>query len=280
MRKVVLIVGTLALLAGILSLCTPEKPAQEEHKTVDLPPEVKLAPMINYSVVNKFPHDVNCFTEGFLFHNNQLLESSGAPEQFPLCKSNFGVLDLKTGKLEQKGELDRKIYFGEGILVLNNLLYQLTYTNQIGFIYDAKTYERKGQFNYANREGWGMTTDGKHMIMSDGTNELTYLNPSDFTVLKKLGVKENGFALDHINELEYIKGYIYANVWLTNYIVKIDPNDGNVIGKLDLTALQSDAREGNVTIAEMNGIAYDSINDKILVTGKLWPKVYEISFPH
>jgi glutamine cyclotransferase len=220
------------------------------------------------------------FTEGFLFHDNKLFESTGAPGNLPQTKSSFGILNLNTGKLDQKAELDRNVYFGEGILILNNYLYQLTYTNQVCFVYDAKTFQRKGQFNYRNKEGWGMTTDGKQIIMSDGSNLLTYINPSDFSVIKTISVSENGFALDFVNELEYIKGYIYANVWMTNFIVKIDPTNGNVVGKLDLGDLYADAKSANLNLAEMNGIAWDSISDKILVTGKLWPHVYEIKFEH
>ena len=174
---------------------TPEKPAKQ----------IRIAPMIDFSVKEKYPHDVSLFTEGFLFHDNQLYESTGSPLNLPQTRSLFGPLDLKTGKLDVKGELDRKTYFGEGIVFLNNYMYQLTYTNQVGFIYDAKTFERRGQFNYSNREGWGLTTDGKNIIMSDGSNTITYLDPKNFSVIKTIDVTENGFALDYINELEYIK---------------------------------------------------------------------------
>lgn len=256
-------------------------PEKSEPKTVmQVPTEVKLAPMISYSVVTKYPHDITSFTEGLLFSNNKLLESTGASANLPQTRSAFGELNLETGKLNIKAELDKTQYFGEGIVVINNYLYQLTYTNQVGFIYNAKTFDRMGQFSYSNKEGWGMTTDGKHIIMSDGTNQLTYLNPSDFSVVKTLGITENGFALDFINELEYIKGYIYANVWMTHFIVKIDPATGAVVGKLDLSDLYNDAKKTNLSLAEMNGIAYHSVADKILVTGKLWPTLYQISFSH
>ena len=261
---------------------TLNKNNYEENKdsNKNILPEVKPVTMINYTVVNRYPHDISLFTEGFLFHDNKLFESTGAPDHLPQTKSSFGIVDLKTGKFDQKAEIDKKIYFGEGMLVLNKFIYQLTYTNQIGFIYDSKTYERRGQFSYRNKQGWGLTTEGKHIIMSDGTNELSYLNPSDFSLVKTLNVTENGFALDFINELEYIKGYIYANVWMTDFIVKIDPQTGVVVGKLDLSALKSESKSGNINLAEMNGIAYDSINDRIMVTGKLWPTIYELKFEH
>jgi glutaminyl-peptide cyclotransferase len=260
--------------------CDPAKQAPVEENTAQKVSDVKLIPMIDYSLVKAYPHDVNSFTEGFLFHNNKLLESTGAPGNLPQTKSLFGELDLTTGQLTKKAELDKTLYFGEGIVVVNNYLYQLTYTNQIGFIYDAKTYERKGQFGYVSKQGWGMTTDGKNIIMSDGTNAITYLNPSDFSISKTLSVTENGFALDFINELEWINGFIYANVWMTNFIVKIDPESGDVVGKLDLTELANQAKKININLAEMNGIAYDSLTNRILVTGKLWPSVYEIKFNH
>lgn len=274
---------SIALFALLLSACACEpikQPEQTSGETPAAPTTIKLVPMLDYTLVKEYPHDTNLFTEGFLFHNGKLLESTGAPGNLPQTKSLFGELDLKTGQLNTKAELDRNVYFGEGIVVLNKYIYQLTYTNQIGFIYDATTYERKGQFGYASKQGWGMTTDGKHIIMSDGTNAITYLNPSDFSIAKTISVTENGFALDFINELEYIKGYIYANVWMTNFIVKIDPESGDVLAKLDLTQLQNQSKKNNINLAEMNGIAYDSIADKIMVTGKLWPNVYEIKFNH
>ncbi len=274
-KKIILLYSSLLFLYS----CEPEKPKQTNKEAENLP-AVKLIPMLDYSVVNTYPHDITCFTEGFLFHDSKLYESTGAPDNLPQTKSSFGIVDLKTGKYEQKGELDKKTYFGEGILFMKNYMYQLTYTNQIGFIYDAKTFERTGQFSYKNKEGWGLTTDGTSIIMSDGTNNLTYLNPNGFKIEKTLSIKENGFAVDFINELEYIKGYIYANVWQTNFIVKIDPSTSEVVAKIDLTELYNQSRIKNINLAEMNGIAYDSITDRILVTGKLWPTIYEIKFAH
>ena len=241
---------------------------------------VPKTPLLSYTVVARYPHDTTSFTEGLLFHNNTLYESTGAPKYLAQTRSAIGTVDLKTGKFNTKVEIDKKTYFGEGILILNNKLYQLTYENQIGFIYDLKTFNRIGQFGYQNKEGWGMTTEGKHLIFSDGSCNLTYLDPADFKQVRKIPVVENGYELPAINELEYIKGYIYANVWMTNRIVKIDPNSGDVVGSLDLSALYEQSRSRYEDLNEMNGIAYDSITDKILVTGKLWPDIYEIQFPH
>ncbi|MBL7930834.1 MAG: glutaminyl-peptide cyclotransferase [Bacteroidia bacterium] len=260
----------------ILFSCGPEQPAKDK-KPAGTQVE-KRTPLIPFTVVNKFPHDTTAYTEGFLFHNNLLMESTGAPEYLPYARSTFGFVDLETGKLNVKVEIDKQKYFGEGIVVLNNLLYQLTYTNQVGFLYDAKTFQKKGQFNYANKEGWGLTTDGKYLIMSDGTNILTFLDPIDQKVIKTLQVSENGYASDRLNELEFIKGYIYANLWMTNTIVKIDPTSGQVVEKMEMDELVVESRAKHKSSLEMNGIAYDSINDKVLVTGKFWPYIYEIKF--
>jgi glutamine cyclotransferase len=264
------------LLVLAFTSCEPEK----KHETRETLAPVKSTLILNYEVKQKYPHSTDLFTEGFLFHEGKLYESTGSPESQPGTFSAFGELDLQTGKLSKKGELDKKIYFGEGIVFHDNLLYQLTYTNQVCFTYDAKTFRKKGQFSFPNKEGWGITTDGNSLIYSDGTDILTFLNPSTCQKAKEVSVRENGFAVMYLNELEYIRGYIYANVWMSNNILKIDPNTGDVLAKLELDRLFNEARAANPKSLEMNGIAYDSIQDKILVTGKLWPNIFEISFPH
>jgi glutamine cyclotransferase len=234
---------------------------------------------INFKVVKKFPHDTGSFTEGFLFHDNQLFESTGSPEDFPSTRSVFGPVDLKTGKIDVKAELDRKIYFGEGIVFFGDKIYQLTYKNQTGFIYDSKTYKQTGTFKYSNKEGWALTTDGKSIIMSDGTNVITYLDPDSLHVIKKLNVTFYGQSALDMNELEYVKGYIYANIWTTTKIAKIDPASGKVVGIIDLSSLHAEAAEKNPEAESTNGIAYDEANDRFLVTGKFWPEIYQIRFP-
>lgn len=277
MKKFSLIISLVVISLAITS-CEHEKPKENTTvpPVVDNTPEI---PQISFSVENQYPHDITSFTEGFLFHDGKLFESTGATENLPQTRSLFGIVDLKTGKIDVKAELDRTIYFGEGIVILNGKVFQLTYKNQICFIYDGKTYKNIGKFNYTNREGWGLTTDGKSLIMSDGTSYITYLDPVSFAVTKVLDVAENNYVLVNINELEYIKGFIYANIWMTNTIVKIDPNTGDVVGKMDLSSLSEESKIKNPGSAEMNGIAYDSISNKILVTGKLWPTIYEIKFP-
>lgn len=237
-------------------------------------------PSINYSYRNAYPHDTNSFTEGFLIQNGKLYESTGATPDLPQTKSLFGVVDLTTGIIDTKVELDKSRYFGEGIAFLNGKVFQLTYKSKIGFIYDALTFEKLGSFSFPSSEGWGLTTNGIYLIMSDGTNKLTYLDPVTFQVVRTISVTQNEFGKAYLNELEYIKGYIYANIYGTNTIVKINPIDGTVVGTLDLGSLAYEAKTLYKGSLEMNGIAYDSITDRVFVTGKLWPKIYEIEFSH
>ena len=235
---------------------------------------------INFKVIKTYPHDTESFTEGFLFYNNQLFESTGSPEEFPKTRSVFGIVDLNTGKIDIKVELDKNSYFGEGIVVFEGKIFQLTYKNQTGFIYDLKSYKKIGSFKYSNKEGWGLTSDGKNIIMSDGTNIITYLDPDSLKVVKTLKVTFNGSSALYMNELEFIDGYIYANVWTTNNIAKIDPKTGIIVGIIDLSSLFYEARKSYPMSEATNGIAYDSSKDRIFVTGKFWPTIYQIKFPH
>lgn len=257
--------------------CGPDKP-KEKNVVPPVEDNTPIIPEIKFTVEHQYPHDVNSFTEGFLFHEGKLFESTGSPDNLPQTKSVFGIVDLKSGKIDVKAEIDRK-YFGEGIVFLNGKVFQLTYREQTGYIYDGKTYKNIGKFNYTNREGWGLTTDGKQLIMSDGTSYLTFMDPTNFSVVKTLGVAENERFQEYLNELEYVKGFIYANIWTTNLIVKIDPNTGDIVGKMDLSTLLYESKVRNPNALETNGIAYDSVSNKILVTGKLWPTIYEIKFP-
>jgi glutaminyl-peptide cyclotransferase len=239
-------------------------------------------PTIGYAYINSYPHDLNSFTEGFLIHDGSLFESTGATKEFPQTRSLFGIVDLKTGKIDPKVEIDKVKYFGEGIAFLDGRVFQLTYKTKVGFVYDALTFKKTNEFTFPSDEGWGLTTDGTNLIMSDGTNILTYLNPNTFEVSKTISVSAKGYERNNLNlnELEYIQGFIFANLWTTNTIVKIDPKNGKVVGKLDLNSLAYDANKLFPASLEMNGIAYDSISDKVLVTGKFWPKIYEIELSH
>jgi glutaminyl-peptide cyclotransferase len=258
---------------------------------------------LDYQLVKTYPHDTTAYTEGLLFHDGQLYESTGTEANMPPeRRSLFGTVDLATGKITPKAELDRRMYFGEGIVFLGGKVYQLTYTTKIGFIYDAKTFKQLGEFTFPNREGWGMTTDGKYLIMSDGTSNVSYYDPDSsrpvevkirydngdsvtktlpsFRLVRTLTVSDNNGPDSNINELEMINGFLYANQWQTNYILKIDTTNGRVVARLDLGDLVKKALDQYPDAEVLNGIAYDSATGKIYVTGKLWPYIFEINFPH
>jgi glutamine cyclotransferase len=263
------------LALAILNSCSNNEKSAEDTTAAVLPAPIEN---LTFKLNGTFPHDTVSFTEGFLVHKGKFIESTGSPSDKPQARSLVGILNTKTGKLDARIELDRSIYFGEGVVILNDKLYQLTYKNQQGFIYDANSFKKLGEFKYANLEGWGLTTDGKSIIMSDGTSALTYLDPNTQKPVKTITVTKEGQPLNMINELEYIDGYIYANVWLTNYIVKIDPATGNIVGSLDMNPIYAAEKADNPNANEMNGIAYDQDTKKVYVTGKMWSKVYEIAF--
>lgn len=270
--------GSFLILIAALSLssCKNGEKNPDETNTTAVPP----IPVINYAVVKSFPHDVSSYTEGLLIHNGQLVESTGSPDDLPQTRTLVGITDTATGKMDIKIELDREKYFGEGIVILKDKLYQLTYKNRICFVYDAKSYKPIGQFSYNNQEGWGLTTNGTEIIMSDGTDKITFINPENFRPVKQLRITDNGTPRNYVNELEYINGFIYANIWLTDNIVKIDPSNGKIVGRLDISSLSNEAKGKRADAGALNGIAWDSTSDKIYITGKLWPNIYQINFPH
>jgi len=261
--------------ALFLVSCSNNGNENEDNGKVE--PTANLAPaIVNYSVVNVFPHDTSAFTEGLLVHDGKLYESTGGQPQSNDFKSWFGPVDIKTGTFQKKVMLDTS-YFGEGINILGGRLYQLTWQSHIGFVYDAKTFKKIKDFPITG-EGWALTNDGINLIMSDGTSNLQYLDPETLKVLKIVGVQDNNGPVGNINELEYIKGYIYANQYGTSYILKIDPVSGRVVGKLDFTSLDNELKAKHPQALEMNGIAYDSAANKIYITGKAWPNLYEVRF--
>ncbi len=236
---------------------------------------ISAAPVIPFSIVNEFPHDTGSYTEGLAFYNGQLYEGTGASPMVSNSGTWIGPVDISSGKIEKKVDLGTQ-WFGEGITFLNDKVYQLTYQTKKGFVYDAKSFQKLKEFTINSAEGWGLTNDGKHLIMSDGTSSLSFLDPETLAVLNVIGVSDNNGPVGNINELEYINGSIYANQWLTPYILKIDPASGKVTGRMDFSKLIDQVNNLHPGAEEFNGIAYDSTTQKVYVTGKKWPKLYEI----
>jgi glutamine cyclotransferase len=261
------------LILSVLAACN----SGDRNNTRSIGSADNTPPAIDYSVMKVIPHDTTAYTEGLLFHNGQLYESTGTEPDMPESRrSEFGTVDTITGKLQPKVEIDRKKYFGEGIAFLNGKVYQLTYKTKVGFIYDAATFRKLGEFTFPSAEGWGMTTNGANLIMSDGTSNITYLDPNTFQVVKTLNVTDNNGPVSNVNELELIHGYLYANQWQTDYILKIDTSSGKVVGRLDLGAITAEARNKFSGSEVLNGIAYNPATGLIYVTGKLWPNIYEL----
>lgn len=221
---------------------------------------------IPFKLKTRWKHDTQAWTQGLLIHEGKLFESTGQKQSY------IGIVDIKTGKADKKVVLDDR-YFGEGIAVLNDKLYQLTWQNKVGFVYDLKTFEKIKEFRYTT-EGWGLTHDGYHLIMSDGTEKLIYLDTLSLEPVKTLRVKDATGFVTKLNELEYMDGFILANQWETNRILKIDPQTGDVVGILDLTRLAQEAKLDNPRADVLNGIAYHPGTKLLIVTGKFWPSTY------
>jgi glutamine cyclotransferase len=256
--------------------CSDNSGKSDSNESIAEPANVDEPPTITYTVLNALPHDKDSYTEGLLFHNGKLYESSGAPQEYNNTRSIVGIVDPANGKIAVKAELDRKTYFGEGIAILHDKLYQLTWTNKKGFIYDLKSFKKIGEFEFPSKEGWGMTTDGTSLIMSDGSSNLTFLDPVTFKIVRIVGVTDNNGPVGNINELEWVNGNILANIYQTPYIIRINPATGKVTGKADFSSLVKEIKSKNPDVDYMNGIAYDSAGNKILITGKFWPNIYEV----
>jgi glutamine cyclotransferase len=227
------------------------------------------APISGYRVIASYPHDPQAYTEGLVYDDGVFYESTGLRGRSSLRK-----VALETGEILQIRELPKQ-YFGEGIVVLDSEIAQLTWQLHVGFVCDKETFDVLREFHYPT-EGWGMTYDGKRVIMSDGTPVLYFLDPKTLDRIGKLRVTDDGKPITRLNELEWVKGEIYANIWLTNRIVRIDPETGNVLGWIDLTGITQDAPPVQDEYALPNGIAYDSLTNRLFVTGKLWPRLYQI----
>lgn len=232
----------------------PEKPPQD----------------IPYRIVAKYPHPPGSFTQGLVFENGYLYESTG---RYGL--SSLRKIRLETGEILKEFPLASNV-FGEGITIYKDRIIQLTWRSLIGFVYDKKSFRLLDTFRYPARiEGWGLTTDGKHLIMSDGSNRLYFLDPDSFMVRSRLEVYDSEGPVYNINELEYIEGTIYANVWQSLKIIKIDPRSGQVTATIDFSDIVPKEYRGHTDYV-LNGIAYDPEGKRLFVTGKMWPLVFEV----
>ena len=245
------------VLSGCGSKKSKENPAKVEN-------------LIPYSILKIFPHDSKAFTQGLTIADGRLFESTGQ------AGSWIAEVDIATGKQDKKIILDDK-YFGEGITILNNKIYQLTWRTKIGFVYDLKTFSKIQEFQY-DHEGWGITSDGKNLIVSDGSSKLRFLDTLTLKLVKEVIVKEEGEEVGQLNELEFVEGFIFANQWQTNFIVKINPTDGKVVGRMDMTELAEKVFPLNPNADVLNGIAYEKKSKMLLITGKLWPAMVAVKF--
>ncbi|MEP6467944.1 MAG: glutaminyl-peptide cyclotransferase [Parafilimonas sp.] len=255
----------------IFSACNTKQPAGDNNVDNGNPPP----PLINYSIVKVYPHDTSSYTEGLELVNNNLYESGGNYGTSKLVEKNLD------GKIEKSIKLD-STYFGEGISVLNNKIYQLTWQEHKVFVYDASTFQKINELTWPY-EGWGMTNNGKDLIISTGSSNIYFVDPENFKIVNQISVSDNYGPVSSVNELEYVNGFLYANVYQTDHILKIDPQTGNVLGVLDMAGILQKSgmnynaqnypgTNGNV----LNGIAYDSTKKVFYITGKMWPAMFEI----
>ncbi len=241
----------------VLALVAASSPPAHTRATVD-----------TFQVVNVYPHDPSAYTQGLLYRDGFLFESTGLNGQSTLRK-----VKLETGVVVQQHRLDQA-YFGEGLAAWKEQLVQLTWQSKVAFVYDLKTFAPRRTFSYSG-EGWGLTQDGAHFILSDGTDQLRFLQPDTFREVRRIHVRDGGVPVRDLNELEFVRGEIYANVWHTDRIARISPKTGQVTGWIDLRGLMSTSYRLDPE-AVLNGIAYDAANNRLFVTGKVWPRLFEI----
>lgn len=251
-----------AMALGLAALVTPSAPP-----TPALGGQSPPIPTFGYEVVNVYPHDAEAFTQGLVYHDGFLFESTGRNG-----RSSIRKVRLETGEVVQRQNLDGR-YFGEGLAGWGDRLWQLTYQTNVGFVYDRASFKLLKTFDYVG-EGWGLAHDGQRLIMSDGTPRLRFLNPDTLMETGRLAVSDPSGPIEDLNELEVVKGEIYANVWLTDRIAVISPASGKVTGWIDLTGLLRPRSPDSDAV--LNGIAYDASRGRLFVTGKLWPRLFEI----
>ena len=231
-------------------------------------------PVYSYQIVNTYPHDPNAFTQGLVYLDGVLYEGTGPNNGRSGPGSSIRKVDLETGAVLQSHQLT-EVVFGEGIAVFLNRLIQLTWKSQLGFTYELESFDRLAQFTYPT-EGWGLTCDGERLIMSDGTANLYFRDPFTFEETGRVEVRAQGRPIRNLNELEWVEGEVFANLWTTHTIARIDPATGQVEGWIDATGILSDADRQGLRVDVFNGIAYDPSKQRLFVTGKWWPKLYQI----
>jgi glutamine cyclotransferase len=263
MKKTLYAVALAFVAASCNSSDTNNEPGLNNIAAPDAPKS------IGYSILKTYQHDTSSFTQGLIIYDGALYEGTGE-----YGHSNLMKVDLNSGKIQKKIALDAK-YFGEGITILRDTVYQLTWQEKVVFAYTLKDFKKIKEFKI-DTEGWGITTNGQELIVSDGTSNLYYYNPTTFQLLRTQSITEGGSLSYNLNELEYIDGYIYANQWQAPYILKIDPGSGTIIGKIDVTNIWTRVKAKDPVADVPNGIAYDTATKKIFITGKKWPELYEI----
>ena len=256
-RILLCLVSVCAASLSILSLAAPPRAATQS-----------TAPIYGFKIVKRYPHDPAAYTEGLFYEDGYLYESTGV-----IGSSSVRKVELDTGKVLQQAGLPGP-WYGEGMVSWHQKLIQLTWKEGIGIVYDRQSLKPMQRFTYTG-EGWALTKDSTHIYMSDGTSELRVLDPDSLKKIASIHVTDNGVPVTHLNELEWVKGEIYANVWLTDRIARIDPSTGHVTGWIDLKGL-FDYRALSDPDDVLNGIAYDSEHDRLFVTGKRWPSLFEI----
>lgn len=261
--------GVLPALA-LLGLASCGKAGADKVASVpSLPAATRSTPArYGYEVVAAWPHDRGAFTQGLVFRDGNFLESTGLNGQ-----SSLREAEAKTGRVLKQVGVPAQ-FFAEGLAVLGDRAYQLTWQSHKGFVYDVDTFRLEREFAYEG-EGWGLATDGHTLILSDGTSRIRFLDPATFQVLRTIDVIEDGKPVARLNELEWINGEIFANVWQTDRVVRIDPATGQVGGVIDFAGLLPATERGPETDV-LNGIAYDAANDRLFITGKRWPKIFEV----
>jgi glutamine cyclotransferase len=230
-------------------------------------PNVSRLPLYTYTVQHVYPHDPDAFTQGLQYVDGVLYEGTGLNG-----RSSIRKVALETGQVLQRRAVPQE-HFGEGITVLKSQIYELTWQSHVAFVYDKTSFEPRQRFSYAG-EGWGLTSDGTNLIMSDGSDELRVIDPATFAERRRVKVTAAGSPVRNLNELEYVKGEIFANIWMTDYVARIAPDTGKVTAYIDLRGLLTEFERARTDV--LNGIAYDEAHDRLFVTGKLWPKLFEV----